>query len=219
MRKFYLSCKFCTLTIILSEVVLPGHIAFQIIVFGKERLRNVLNTSQDVLTRTVNLMIRLENVLKISLQDVLKTSWRCLEDVFQDILKTSWQDVLKMCWRPFEDVFKTSWRLLENVLKTLLQDVLKTSWRRLKNVLKTSWRRMTKTNILVFTKTSSEDVKLRRAYSSWSRRLLKAKTKDLHQDECLLDMFMKKQAFTKILSKMEKILKIKNIRTFISENW
>ena len=164
-------------------------------------------------------MIRLENVLKISLQDVLKTSWRCLEDVFQDILKTSWQDVLKMCWRPFEDVFKTSWRLLENVLKTLLQDVLKTSWRRLKNVLKTSWRRMTKTNILVFTKTSSEDVKLRRAYSSWSRHLLKAKTKDLHQDECLMDMFMKKQAFTKILSKMEKILKIKNIRTFISENW
>ena len=71
-------------------------------------------------------MIRLENVLKISFQDVLKTSWRCLEDVFA---------------------------------------------RRLENVLKTSWRRMAKTNILVLTKTSSEDVRLRRTYSSWSRRL------------------------------------------------
>ena len=37
-------------------------------------------------------MIRLENVLKISLQDVLKMSWRRLEDV----LKTPWSlDVLK----------------------------------------------------------------------------------------------------------------------------
>ena len=82
-------------------------------------------------------MVRLENVLKISLQDVLKTSWRRFEDV------------LKMSWRPF----------------------CKTSWRRLENVLKTSWRRIAKTNILVLTKTSSEDVRLRRTYSSWSRRL------------------------------------------------
>ena len=71
-------------------------------------------------------MIRLEKVLKISLQDVLKTSSKHLEDV----------------------------------LKTFLQDVLKTSG-----------RRMTKANILVLTKTSSEDVRLRRTYSSWSRRL------------------------------------------------
>ena len=43
-------------------------------------------------------------------------------------------------------------------------------------------------------KTSSEDERLRRTYSSWWRRLLKTKTKDifksssrrLHQDECLL---------------------------------
>ena len=46
LRNFYLSCKFSTLTINLSEVVLPGHIPLQIIVFGKERLRNVLNASQ-----------------------------------------------------------------------------------------------------------------------------------------------------------------------------
>ena len=122
-------------------------------------------------------MIRLENVLKISLQDVLKTSWRCLEDVFQDVLKMFWrrledisQDVLKMCWRYLEDVFKTSWRRLE--------DVLKTSWKRLEDVLKTS----------------SEDVRLRRTYSSWSRRLedvfwrqrRKTSSRRFHQDECLL---------------------------------
>ena len=107
-------------------------------------------------------MIHLEQVLKISLQDVLKTSWRCLEDVFQDVLKTFWrclQNVLKTSWRCLEDVFarrledvlKTSWRRLEDVLKTygqdkyigLDQDVLKTSWRRLlktktKDVFKTS---------------------------------------------------------------------------------
>ena len=57
---------------------------------------------------------------------------------------------------------------LEDILKTFLQDVLKTSWQ---DVLKTSWRRIAKTNILVLTKTSSEDVRLRRTYSSWSRRL------------------------------------------------
>ena len=112
-------------------------------------------------------MIRLENVLKISLQDVLKTSWRCLEDVFQEVLKTSWQDVLKMPWRRFEDVFKTSWRCLEDLFVRRLEEVLA---RRLEDVLKTSWRRRAKTNILVLSKTS------------WRR---------LHQDECLLGLFDK----------------------------
>ena len=42
---------------------------------------------------------------------------------------------------------------------------------RLEDVLKTSWRRIAKTNILVLTKTSSEDVRLRRTHSSWWRRL------------------------------------------------
>ena len=91
-------------------------------------------------------MIRLENVLKISLQDVLKTSWRCLEDVFQDILKTF--------WRRLQNVLKTSWRWLEDVFARCLEDVLKTYWRCLEDVLKTSWRRLAKTNILVLTKTS-----------------------------------------------------------------
>ena len=79
------------------------------------------------LGKQFNLMIRLQNTLKHSLQD-LKTSWRCHEDVFAKRL---------------EDVFITSWRRLGKV-----------SWRRLENVLKTSWRRMAKTNILVLTKTS-----------------------------------------------------------------
>ena len=51
------------------------------------------------------------------------------------------------------------------------------------------------TNILVLTKTSSEDVRLRQTYSSWSRRLQdvrKTSSEDederrLDQDECLLD--------------------------------
>ena len=109
-------------------------------------------------------MVRLENTLKISLQDVLKTSWSLLEEV------------LKKFWRRLEDVFKTSWRCLEDVLKT-------------------SWRHMAKTNILVLTKTSSEDARLRRTYSSWRRledvfwrRRWKTSSRRLHQDECLLGL-------------------------------
>ena len=113
-------------------------------------------------------------------------SWRCLEGIFQDVLKMFWrrlEDVLKMYWRRF---CKTSWRRLE--------DILKTSWRCLEDVwprrMYWSWPRRLQ-DIL---KTSSEDVRLRRTYSSSWRRLLKTKTKDVfktslrlfHQDECLL---------------------------------
>ena len=108
-------------------------------------------------------MIRLENILNISLQEVLKTSWRRLEDVF----KTS--------WRRLEDVLKT---FLQDVLKTSGQAVLKMSWRHLGNALKTSWRRVAKMNILVLTKTS------------W-RRLEDKDERRLNQDECLVgsDLF------------------------------
>ena len=114
-------------------------------------------------------MVCLENVLKISLQEVLKVSWRHLEDVF----KTSWrrlEDALKRSWRCFEDVFKTSWRCLEDVFARSLEDVLKTSWKRLEDVWPKRiywswprcledvfWRRKAKANIFVFIKTSSED--------------------------------------------------------------
>ena len=62
-----------------------------------------------------NLIIRLENILK--------TSWRCLEYVFVRRLEY----ILKTPWRRFS---KTSWKCLEEVLKTFC----KTSWRRLEGV-------------------------------------------------------------------------------------
>ena len=112
-------------------------------------------------------MICLEKVLKISLQDVLKTYG-------QDEYIGLDQNVLKTSWRRFEDVLKTSWKRLEDVLKTygqdeyigLDQDVLKTS---------------------------SEDVRLRRTYSSWSRRLedvLKTSSED-EDERRLQDVFIK----------------------------
>ena len=90
---------------------------------------------------------RLENVLKRSLQDVLKMpwrrlklSWRCPEDHLKTSCKTS--------WRRLEDVWSrqiywsSPWRL-EEVLKTSSEDVwlrrIYSSWsRRLEHILKTS---------------------------------------------------------------------------------
>ena len=94
-------------------------------------------------------MIRLENVLKSSLQDVLRTSCRRLEDVFKMFL----QDVLKMYDQDDyvgldQDVFKTSsedvWvRRIFLSWSKHLGDVLKTSSkdedeRRLEDVFRTS---------------------------------------------------------------------------------
>ena len=99
----------------------------------------------------------------VRLEDVWKMSWRRFSRRLEDILKTS--------WRRFEDVFETSWRRLEDVLKTFLQDVLKTSWKRLEDVLKTYSQDEYIGLDQDVLKTSSEDVRLRRTYSSWSRRL------------------------------------------------
>ena len=74
-------------------------------------------------------------------QDVLKTSWRCFEDLIGRHLANT-------CWRRLENVLKTSWRRFR---KTYCKYVLKTSsrrlgrrkvlrWRRLQDVLKTSWK-------------------------------------------------------------------------------
>ena len=117
-------------------------------------------------------MIRLENVLKMS--------WRCLEDIFarrfEDVLKTSWKrlnkasckNVLQKC---FQDIFKTSSRCLVDVLKTFLQDVLKTPWRRFEDVwprrIYLPWSRRLQDVLSTF----SEDVWVMRIYLSWSRRL------------------------------------------------
>ena len=106
------------------------------------------------------------------LKNVLKTSWRILEDVFarrlEDILKTFWRRLGKTSWRCLE----TSWKRLEDVVKTYDQDdylvLINTSWRRflktyklgeyfnlVQEVLKTSWRRLLKTKAKYVFKTSS----------------------------------------------------------------
>ena len=99
---------------------------------------------QDVLIKTniLVLIIRLQDVFKMSCQDVFKTSSRRL----QDVLKTFWrrlQDIHKTFPKRLQDVFRTSWRRLQDVLrdvfKTSLQDVLpkiatlKMCWRRLQD--------------------------------------------------------------------------------------
>ena len=202
MRNFYHSCKFCTLIINLAELW-PWQILLYITVFAV-RLRNLLNASprclnKDNLTWWYVLKIFWRHLCKMSLRclgDVLKASSKRLEDVLkmflQDVLKTFWRrlgkttwrclQVFKTSWRRFEDFLKTFWRFLEDILKMSwrcfcktyrrrYKNVLKTSW---KDVLKTSWRHMTKTNILVLIKTSRkrlEDVIWRRKTSS-SRRMV-----------------------------------------------
>ena len=112
-------------------------------------------------------MIRFQNVLKRSLQGVLKTSSKRLED----LLKMSWsrlENVLKMPWRRFR---KTSWRRFEDVLARRLEYVLKTFGEYIRldqDVLKTSWIRLLKT-------------KMKDVFKKPSRRL--------HQDKCLLGIF------------------------------
>ena len=124
-------------------------------------------------------MIPLQNVLKMSSRRICETSWRRFEDVLA---------------RRLEDVLKTSWKRLEDVLARRLEDVLKTSWKRLEDVLKTYSQDEYIGLDQDVLKTSSEDVWLRRIYSSWSRRLedgfwrqrRKTSSRCLHQDECLV---------------------------------
>ena len=79
-------------------------------------------------------MIRLENILKISLQGGLEDF---LKTFLQDVLKMSWKRLEDVLARRLEDVLETSWKRLEDLLKTysqdeyigLDQDGLKTPWR------------------------------------------------------------------------------------------
>ena len=94
----------------------------------------------------------LEDVLKMFLQDVLKTSWRCLENV----LKTSWRRFCRMSSirleyllaRRLEDLWprRMYWsrtRRLEDVLKTCSKDV----WvRRIRRLVKTKTKDVFKTS-------------------------------------------------------------------------
>ena len=129
--------------------------------------------NKNSLTWWYVLKISLLDVLKIYLsylQNVLKTSWRCLEDIFQDVLARRLEDVLMKFWRRLQNVLKMSSRCLGDVFARSLEDVLKTSWRRLEDIWPSRiywswsrrledvfWRRMTKVNIFVLIKTSSED--------------------------------------------------------------
>ena len=104
--------------------------------------------NQDECLLGFNLITRLKNILK--------TSWKRLED----ILVRRLEDILKTFSRCLENLLKTSWR---RMAKTNILVLTKTFWRRLEDVF---WRRMTKENIFVLIKTS------------W-KRLLKTKTKDI----------------------------------------
>ena len=104
-----------------------------------------------------------------------KTSWKIVEDLFVNKTNFPWvirlENILKASWRCLEDmltrkvylqpyVSKTPWKCLEHVLKTSLQHVLKRSWRRMSKVnilflIKTSWKRLLKTKIKDAFKTSS----------------------------------------------------------------
>ena len=157
MINFYLSCKFCTLTIILSEVVLPRHIPLKIIVFGKECFRNVLNASQRRVNKN---SLTSWYVLKRSWRYLCKTSWKCCEDV------------LKTFWRRF---CKTSWRCLE----VLWPRRIYWSWPRpLEDVF---WKRKAKANIFVLIKTS-----WKRLPDDFWRRRRKTSSRRLHQEKRLL---------------------------------
>ena len=91
---------------------------------------------------------RLENILARGLEDILKTSWRRLEDVWRRLCKTScrcledvWSRRIYWSWpRSLEDFFwrrmtkanvfaltKTSWRRRQNTSSRRLWNVFKTS--------------------------------------------------------------------------------------------
>ena len=122
----------------------------------------------------------------IRLEDILKMPWRRFSRRLEDVLKTSskrLEDVLKMSWRRF---CKTFWKRLEDVLARRLEDILKTSWKRLEDVLKTYSQDEYIDLDQGVLKTSSQDVRLKRTYSSWSRRfedVLKTSSEDEDEKE------------------------------------
>ena len=116
----------------------------------------------------------------------MKTSWRCLEEIFAGPLA----DVLKTSSRFFQEVFA---RRLEDVLKTCWRHLSKTFWRRFEDALKTHDQDE-------YIRLDQDTLKM-----SW-RRLLKMKTKDdfkpfsrrLYQDKCFLGSVCKNwKRFTK----------------------
>ena len=86
----------------------------------------------------------------VCLQDVFKTSSAKQFFVFHNVLKTSWRRLENTSGRIFENVLKTScktsWRRHQDVFARRLKDIVKTSWRRLGKqkivTLKMCWRRL-----------------------------------------------------------------------------
>ena len=123
MINFYLSCKFFTLTINFSEVVLHRQIPLYITIFGKKRLRNVFNTSRRPFNKN---SLTWWYVLKTSWRYLCKTSWRRLEEVWpRRIYLSSLRRLEDAFWRRKAKVSifvltKMSWRCL---LKMKTKDV------------------------------------------------------------------------------------------------
>ena len=97
-------------------------------------LQNVLKTSSRHVLKTSTTCLQCNNFS--SCKDVVKTSWKRLEDISENVLKTPWRRLGRRkivtqitSWR---HVLNTSWR---NVLKTCLEEVLKTC---LEDVLETN---------------------------------------------------------------------------------
>ena len=174
------------------------------------------------------MMIRLENVLKISLQDILnmswgglqnvfKTSWRCLEGVFARCLEDVWKTFERVLARRLQnalDVFKTSSRRFEDILKRFLKDVLKTSWktswRLFGNFLKKTWKRLEEV-----LKTHGQE-----EYSGLEQDILKTSSEDKNERQ-IQDVFIKTDGFwmgsSLVSKKLWDITFLKNFSPILSK--
>ena len=122
----------------------------------------------------------------------MKTSWTCLEEIFA----IRFEDVLKTSSRCLQNVFKTSWRFLEDIFARRLEDFLRTIWRCLEDIwprwIYSPWSRRLEDLL----ETSCKDVWLRQLFSPWSRRLedifwrrrRKRSSTDPYQDQYLLGL-------------------------------
>ena len=170
----------------------------------------------------------------INVEEVLKTLWRCLENVWKipwrHLRKTSCkrlgkaplrypQDVLKTPSKRLQDILKMSWRRLEDAFTKRLKDALK---RPLENILKTSGKRMTNVNIFIFIKTSwrrLEDVFWRCMTKTSIFVLIKTPWGRLHQDKCLLGIYRDKQVRLKRTSFYLREKWLKRVKLWRDTQW
>ena len=135
-------------------------------VYAKGSLLENLYTDHKFLRGVAKANLSVDNRIR-------STSRKPVEDLLKSNSFTWWY-ILKTSWRCLENIFP---RRLE-VLARRFEDVLKTSSRRIEDVwIYSFWSRHFE-DVL---NTSSEVVQLRRIYSSWSRHLedvLKTSSKD-----------------------------------------